>query len=165
MSAYRRNRSLRQERQGIERRPKEKPLSMMIGDSKTKPGGATLCYTNRFPAARSLLLPCLTAGRSPDLRIDARRRLPGCPVTSWRALPVYSDGFAQDLHLFPFSPEHCGRDGKAPSAESSLRHLLRIFCFVCPADRGPENGAADSQSERLHYKRRVLHCQCRGRKR
>jgi hypothetical protein len=53
----------------------------------------------------TFLFPVQQSGRSPDLQIIMHCPLPGCPVSFWHALPKYSDEFAQDSHLFPFSPD------------------------------------------------------------
>lgn len=55
-------------------------------------------------------IPCYFAGRSPGSRSS---REAAFPISQWHhgsPLPVYSDKFAQDFHLFPFS----SRGGRPP---------------------------------------------------
>ena len=57
-------------------------------------------------------------------------RLPALPVAYWHKLRNYGDEFAQDLHLFPFSPNPTDV-ALTPSVSYSIRHILpqyRAFC-------------------------------------
>ena len=57
-------------------------------------------------------------------------RLPALPVAYWHKLRNYGDEFAQDFHLFPFSPKPT-EVALTPSVSYSIRHILpqyRAFC-------------------------------------
>ena len=73
-------------------------------------------------------------------------RLPALPVAYWHKLRNYGDEFAQDFHLFPFSPKPT-EVALTPSVSYSIRHILpqyRAFCNKKGAwhtfvSRAPEN--------------------------
>ncbi len=64
-------------------------------------------------------------------------RLPALPVAYWHKLRNYGDEFAQDLHLFPFSPKPTDV-ALAPSVSYSIRPILPQTPWVCnkKANRG-----------------------------
>ena len=72
-----------------------------------------MCILSIMIGCDQLLVICgitplrFSIGRSPDLRISIQNRLPKFLLSDIYgfALPDYSDGFVQDLHLFPFSSD------------------------------------------------------------
>jgi hypothetical protein len=57
-------------------------------------------------------------------------RLPALPVAYWHKLRNYGDEFAQDLHLFPFSPKPT-EVALTPSVSYSIRPILPQTPWVC----------------------------------